>query len=225
MSTPTTTRLTPRAALERFRQGWHALPRRQQWLVLGAVGMVGLGLVDALLVAPAEQRHRTQRQQIEAHEQQRTRAERDAARTAAEQERLRAEDAALRERLTRAEDAIAQARAGLTSPEGLRQRVRDLTQDGSVRLLALTTLTPEPVVLDGVGPAPGAAPGAALYRFPLTVTVEGSYEALRSYLARLEATDQGLRWQTLSLDNRHWPQVRLEVRVALLADRPYWRGP
>jgi type II secretory pathway component PulM len=219
MSAPSFSLRPAQVALERYRAWWAGLPPRQQWLVVGAVAVTGLGLVDAALIAPAEQRHKAQRQQIEAAEQQRTKAAHDAARVATEQARLHADEAALRARLTQADASIVQARAGLTSPEGLRQRVRDLTQDGSVRLVALTTLTPEPVNVDGAGSGP------ALYRFPLTVTVEGPYGALRDYLARLETSEQGLRWQSLSLDNRRWPDVRLEVRIALLSDRPDWRGP
>lgn len=209
--------------IERTRAWWRALPRRQQWLVLGAAAVAGLGAVDTLIVAPAEQRHRELRQKIEAAEQQRERVQQAAAQAGAEQARLRDEDRALRERLVRADASIAQARAGLTSPEGLHERLRELTEDGRVRLVSLASASPEPVAVDGT--ATGQPGASGLYRFPVSVTVEGPYGGLRDYLARLESTDQGLHWHSVSLDNRRWPDVRLELRLALLSERPYWKGP
>jgi hypothetical protein len=66
---------------------------------------------------------------------------------------------------------------------------------------------------------------ALLYRMPVTATVEGSYAALRDHLAKLEAGEAGLAWQSLSLDNANWPKVRMELKLMLISDRPQWRGP
>jgi type II secretory pathway component PulM len=208
---------------ERYAVWWRALPRRQQWLVLGAAAIAGLGLVDTLLIAPAGQRHRAAQTQIDAQSQKQAKAATDAARIASEQERLRAQEQGLRQRLDAAEAAIVQARAGLTTPHGLRERVRDLTQDSAVRLVSLNTLNPEPVQFDNAAAPAGTPP--SLYRFTLNVVVEGAYAALGDYLDRLEASEQGLEWHTAALDNRHWPDVRLELRLVLLSDRPYWKGP
>lgn len=227
------------AGLRRLGARWSALPRRQQCLVLGAIAVAALGATDALVLAPSDREQRALRTQLSTLQQQAARAQADATRQATVQQALKAEEAELRRRLDSAEQAIAAARTTIAGPSELRERIRDLSQDGAVRLVALHTLAPEPVQVGAS--APPAAPPAAtpagptgspdgrarstLYRYPIQVSVDGSYAALRDYLARLEGSDDGLHWHSVSLDNRNWPAVRLELRLFVLGDQPLWKGP
>jgi TolA-binding protein len=214
---------------------WTSQPPRHQSMVLVALVALGVGAMDLGVLGKTDQQQAALKMQLQSLQQQAARAQAEAARVEQEQRGLRSEESALRSRLATAEAAIASAKSGLVDPAALRQRIRDLSQDSSVRLVALATLPSEPVqsaatstaAPAAAASAPGTAgmPGAVLYRMPIQVTVSGPYEALGDYLERLEASEAGLRWQSLSLDNRDWPSVKLELRLFVLGDRPVWKGP
>lgn len=210
-------------AWTRWTTWFQGQPLRQQALVIGAAVVVGIGAIDALVWAPAEKAQRVLRTQIAALTEQGQQRRSQAQAQASEQQRMRAEEKALRERLTAADATIARARSGLTGAEALRQRIRDLSADGAMQLVSLTTLPAEPVSPGAKTPAFEGA--TLLYRMPVTATVVGSYAALRDHLAKLEADEAGLAWQSLALDNAGWPQIRMELRLMLTSDRPQWRGP
>jgi len=210
-----------KAAWSRWTGWWQAQPRRQQLLVIGALFVLGAGSVDALVWSPAEKARRPLRQQIATLNEQASQQRVDLQARAAEQQRLRTVEAALRQRLAAAEATIEGARERISGPEALRRRIRDLSADGSVQLVSLSTLPAEP--LDPA--ARGPAVDARLYRMPVSVTVEGPYAALRDHLAKLEAAEAGLVWHSLSLDNAAWPKVRMELKLMLPSDRAQWRGP
>jgi hypothetical protein len=65
-------------------------------------------------------------------------------------------------------------------------------------------------------------------RFEVTISPEWRARAEkleRDYLARLEGSDDGLLWHSVSLDNRIWPAVRLVLRLFVLGVQPLWKGP
>jgi hypothetical protein len=211
--------------IARWNAWWAAQPRRQQWLVLGALAVVGVGAVDTLLLAPSEKTHKRLRGQIAELVSLNTQRRAEAQAQDAEQQRLRTEDTALRERLAAAQGAIDRARAGVSGPEALRQRIRDLSPQGELRVVSLSTLPAEAVVAQAAaGAAASATAPTGLWRFPVTATVEGPYASLRTHLEGLENSPQGLQWQALSLDNANWPNVRLELKLSVLSDRAQWRG-
>ena len=222
-----------RAAAQRLDAVWNALPRRQQLMVLAAIVVLGIGITDLAVLSPTDRQQSDLRQQLAGLQQQAARLQAAAAKVDQEQRALRDEEAELRGRLERADQAIAGAAAAIADPAAMRQRIRDLSQDASVRLLSLATLPAEPVQPGVAGgsadaarvPPAGASELPVLYRIPIQVTVEGPYAALREYLQRLETSEAGLRWQSVSLDNRDWPAVRLEIRLFVLGDRPVWKGP
>lgn len=213
----------------RWTTWWRSQPLRQQLLVLGAIVVLGFGAIDMLVVSPADKAQRPLRNQIATLTEQDHKRQQQIKEQAAEQQRLRAEETALRARLAAADNTLTQARAGLTGPEALRRRIRELSADGSVQLVSLSTLPAEPVSLaasaTSAGPRVRAEGAGLLYRMPVTATVEGPYAALREHLAKLEAADAGLTWQSLSLDNAAWPKVRMELKLMLISDRPQWRAP
>lgn len=239
-TTPAPGRSSPlgSAWLSRVRTWWQAQALRQQWLMLAALTVAGIGTTDALVLGPGDREQRALRAQLSTLQQQAARAQAEASRLADEQQVLRAQEAELRTRLAAADRAIASARTNIAGPAELRQRIRDLSQGGDVRLVALTTLPPEPVQVSpsaagataaaaAAVPLGAEAPAtkAALFRYPIQVSVDGPYAALRDYLVRLEESDAGLRWHSVALDNRDWPAVRLEVRLFVLGDQPVWKGP
>lgn len=214
---------------ERWSRWWGAQPRRQQVLVVAALGVLGLGAIDVGLLTPAQKQQQPMRQQIARLEAQRAQQQAQASARDAEQQALRAEEKALRDRLVEADRRIAKARAGIAGPEALRQRMRELSPQGEVQVLSLTTQPAEPLALASRNtsgdPAPGASGQAAIYRMPVVAVVEGPYPALRRHLAALEDADGGLAWQSLALDNANWPRVKLELQLSLLSDRAQWKGP
>lgn len=209
-----------KAIWSRWVSWWSALPSRQQWLVLGALVMLGLGAIDSLLLAPAQKAERALRGKLVEQTATRTRLKAEGLAARAEQARLRTEEAALQKRLRAAEARIAEAKANLSGPAVLRQRIRALSQDSGVRLVSLAS---QPVETLEVGNSPGQG-GAKLYRIPLTATLEGPYAALLAHLQQLEKSPQGLAWQRIKLDNSTWPAVRMEIKLFMLSDQPQWRG-
>jgi hypothetical protein len=214
-----------KAQFARWTTWWAAQPRRQQWLVLGALAVVGAGAVDTLVLAPSEKTHKRLRAQTAELAGLSARRQAEAQLHDAEQMRLRTEEAALRKRMEAAQGAIDRARAGVSGPEALRQRIRDLSPQGELRVVALSTLPAEAVAAQAAaGVAPAATGPTGLWRFPVTATVEGPYASLRTHLEKLENSPQGLQWQALSLDNATWPNVRMELKLSVLSDRAQWRG-
>jgi hypothetical protein len=182
--------------------------------------VLGVGVIDALLLAPAQLAERRLRARLSEQTATRTRLQAEALAARTEQARLRSEESALQRRLRLAEERIAEAKANLSGPAVLRQRIRALSQDAALRLVSLVS---QPVEAIEVGGA--AAQGAAkLYRFPLTATLEGPYPALQEHLRQLETSQQGLAWQGIKLDNSNWPAVRMEIKLFMLSDQPQWRG-
>jgi multidrug efflux pump subunit AcrA (membrane-fusion protein) len=215
---------------QHFVDWWNKLPSKQHKLFLLALFVLTVGLGDLLVVSPAAREQRRLRAQIENINGKLADAEAEARTRAAQQQRLHDEEVALRQRLTEAEAQIASASKALVSPETLRARIRELTAHGEgVHLVELATLPIEPVSLVSGTPTlrtekQGVDGSATLYRLSVVVVVDGSYETLRTYLGALEKTQLGLRWSSVALDNKNWPQVRMELHLFLLSDHPQWRG-
>ena len=213
-----------------FIDWWNKLPTRQHKLLLVALLICCAGVGDLVLLTPQSRVQRRLQGQYNNLQTQLFDAQTAADARAAEDKRLHEEEANLRQRLTEAETQIAQASKALVNSESLRGRIRELTGRGEgVRLVELSTLPIEPVSLVAGGattraernPADGSA---TLYRLNVSVTVEGNYPALRAYLSTLEQSQLGLRWSSVSLDNKHWPAVRMELNLFMLSDKPVWRG-
>jgi hypothetical protein len=215
---------------QKFIDWWNRLPARQHKMILLAMLVLCIGMSDMLVISPAARSQRRLQGQIENINTRLADAEGEARTRATQQQRLHDEEAALRQRLADAESQIASASKSLVSAETLRLRIRELSAQGSgVRLLDLTTLAIEPVSLVSGTPTlrterQSLDNGATLYRLSVVVVVEGSYDALRAYLSALEQTQLGLRWSSVTLENKNWPQVRMELRLFLLSDQAQWRG-
>lgn len=215
---------------QHFIDWWNKLPSKQHKLFLLALLVLAVGLSDLLVVTPAAKEQRRLRGQIENINARLADAEAEAHTRAVQQQRLHDEEVALRQRLSDAEGQIASASKALVSAETLRARIRELTAQGDgVHLVELTTQPIEPVSLVSGTPTlrtekQGVDNSATLYRLSVVVVVEGSYEALRAYLGALEQTQLGLRWSSVALDNKVWPQVRMELHLFLLSDHAQWRG-
>jgi hypothetical protein len=215
---------------QQFIDWWNRLPARQHKLMLLALLVLCVGLSDMLVISPASRAQRRLQGQIENINTRLADAEGEARTRAAQQQRLHDEELALRQRLADAESQISSASKSLVSAETLRLRLRELSAQGAgVRMLDLSTLPIEPVSLVSGTPTvrtdkQSLDNGATLYRLSVVVVVEGSYDGLRAYLAALEQTQLGLRWSSVALDSKNWPQVRMELRLFLLSDQAQWRG-
>ncbi len=227
-ATPPASTRSPTARMHRVLAAWHALGLRQQLLVLAAASAALLGLLDAFHLAPAAADRRQMTARIETLERDGARRTAEVARQRAEQDALRAREAAVRAQLAGVEQGLAQVREQRVGPQALRERLRALSTHGGIRLVSLTTTPATPVQLAAGGAGAGAGAGAQgkapLYRHGLSVTVEGSYADLQAYLASLEGSELGLQWSLVALDAKHWPAVRLDLKLFVLGDQPVWRG-
>jgi len=96
-----------------------------------------------------------------------------------------------------------------------------------VRVIGLKTLAPQDlrgaVAAAPATSAPAAAPGPALYRHGVEITVEGPYADLMGYLAALEALPgPKLLWGGVKLKVERHPAVQLSFTVYTLSLDRAW---
>lgn len=193
---------------------WQRRPLREK-LLLGFVALAALlAGIDASLTSPLEKKlRRTLADQ--ASLQARAAELREAAPAA----QAIAREAALRDRLARAERTRTdvERRVGDTArlPETLRAIVATV---GSVKVLELD--------LSGdaeAPPQPGPVDGPRkLHRLPISLKVAGSYDELQLLLTQIERHADALQWQSLTLDNAEWPAIQLTLKAWVWSTDPRW---
>lgn len=213
-----------------------ARPQRERMaLVLAALAVVLL-LADTLWLTPAFQAFgdaskalaaaRTDQQAL-ADETERRRVQGDANRRA-----LDADIAQWRLRTSQGAQALADTQAGLIGPDRMVALLEQmLPRQGSVKVVALTTLAPQDARTP-IAPPPGAAStpaaaatgdGAPLYRHGVEITVEGSYGDLMAWLSSLETLPgPRLLWGGVKLNVDQHPTVRLSLTVYTLSLDRTW---
>lgn len=139
-------------------------------------------------------------------------------------ERLKIERDKMAGLIARAE-TILQTNSGSSAVEGL----RNLTNmQAGLKLVALRTIPPEPVVVASASPAlapkaPGAAQPAAsapvatvaplqIFRSGVEMTVQGSYPALVAFMSAVEKSAPRLLWGDMSLET-NYPESRLRLTL------------
>lgn len=193
---------------------WQQRPLREK-LLLGIVALAALlAGMDASVTSPLEKKLRRsladqatlQARAAELHD--------DTPAT-----RSRAQEAALRERLSRAERTRTdfERRVGDAArlPETLRAIVATV---GNVKVLELD-LSGDTEAPAQPGPADG--PGR-LHRLPITLKVAGSYDELQVLLTQIERHADALQWQSLMLDNAEWPAIQLTLKAWVWSTDPRW---
>lgn len=212
-----------------------ARPQRERMAIVLAALAVVLLLADKLWLTPAFQAFgdaskalaaaRTDQQAL-ADETERRRVQGDANRRA-----LDADIAQWRQRTSQGAQSLADTQAGLIGPDRMVALLEQmLPRQGSVKVVALTTLAPQDARTP-IAPPPGAAStpaaatgdGAALYRHGVEITVEGSYGDLMAWLSSLETLPgPRLLWGGVKLNVDQHPTVRLSLTVYTLSLDRTW---
>lgn len=203
-----------------------SLSRRDRVLLLGL--LVGLLILawDALVWSPLHQRGKgLQAQLVQAQSDQMTQqqqidqltlllAEDPDAANRQQREQLQAE-------LTRLEQELDQAVAGIVTPQEMPELLARLLKDRhGLRLLRLENLPPVPML----DVAAGDPSEINLYRHPLRIELEGSYLEVLAYLRAVEEATGGLAWESLELRVTAYPLSRIQVVVHTLSSRKEWIG-
>lgn len=217
---------------------YDALSSRERWMVAAAVlgGIVLLGLM--LVIEPAMQRAALAER---ASAEQRSQLAGLQAQMLALQSpgqdpdvAARAELDGLKKTLGELGSRISAMEGSLLPPERMPGLLEDLIgRSSGLRLLSLRTLPVSPV-LDtpaakapeggevGDKPADTTPPAAGLYKHGVEIRLEGGYQALAAYLARLEKSPQRLLWSNVSLSADKHPKLVLTLTVFTLSLDRTW---
>jgi len=144
----------------------------------------------------------------------------------------RAELDALKKKLGELGSRLAAMEGTLVPPERMPGLLEDLIgRNSGLHLLSLRTLPVTPV-LDKpaaktpaggtVGDKPADSPAAGLYKHGVEIRLEGGYQELATYLARLEKSPQKLLWSTVSLTADKYPKLVLTLTVFTLSLDRTW---
>lgn len=200
---------------EQLHAWWQQRPLREK-LLLGGVALAAvLALLDASITSPLEKKLRrtlAEQAMLQARAAD-VRADPPAAQALAQ-------EAALRERLSRAERSRTELdrRVGDAArlPETLRAIVATV---GTVKVLELDLSG------DAEPPAPPGSPDGGprkLHRLPITLKVAGSWDELQMVLTQIERHADALQWQSLVLDNAEWPAIQLTLKAWVWSHDPRW---
>ncbi len=118
---------------------------------------------------------------------------------------------------------IQQAIVGVIPPDQMAQFLEQLLrQDHPVEIVAATNLPPIPVTLT----LPAAVAGQPdqvvplLYRHAIQIQFQGEYRNIVTYLKAVEALPWRVVWQSMQLDTRAYPQVKVELIIETLSLKP-----
>lgn len=217
---------------------YDALSSRERWMVAAAVlgGIVLLGLM--LFIEPAMQRAALAER---ASAEQRSQLAGLQAQILALQSpgqdpdvAVRAELDGLKKMLGELGSRISAMEGALLPPERMPGLLEDLIgRDSGLRLLSLRTLPVSPVLDTPAVKAPEGGdvgdkqaetslPSAGLYKHGVEIRLEGGYQALATYLARLEKSPQKLLWSNVSLSADKHPKLVLTLTVFTLSLDRTW---
>lgn len=220
------------SALARVGPWWAQRPPRERWMLLGGSIAAALVLMDTLWTAPLEKQLRRANAELTEREESLNKASQVPLPAANELQRLREQEAALRERLQLAQAAA--TRMGKQTAE-LPQVLRTLTGQGgtggSLKLLALELLPDVAATQPAASAATSATTSAGtpvepgkrrLYRLPVQLSVSGSYDDLQRLMQSIERDAPSLQWMSVSVDSSDWPAIKLTLRAQAISTRPTW---
>jgi MSHA biogenesis protein MshJ len=146
----------------------------------------------------------------------------------------RAELDGLKKALAELASRFAAMEGTLVPPERMPGLLENLIgRNSGLRLLSLRTLPVTPVLdkpaaktpegaVAADKPADAALPAAGLYKHGVEIRLEGGYQELASYLARLEQSPQKLLWSNVSLSADKHPKLVLTLTVFTLSLDRIW---
>jgi MSHA biogenesis protein MshJ len=219
---------------QKLTERFNALQPRERAIILIAV-VAGTALIfDALAFQPAQARRKFLEQQIVQARQQLKTAE------AILQTKQSVGDShavkrtyrdALRDRLAEIDQNIKGLQEGLVPPERMAKLLEGvLARTGGAQLLSLRALPPQR--FESAAPAPKAGaqvakpapkePERTIYQHGFEVTLQGSYDDLYEYLARLEKLPWQMFWNRISVQAEQHPRLRMTLTVQTLSLTSAW---
>ena len=221
---------------QKLAERFNALQPRERAIVLLAV-VIGTALVfDAVLFQPAEARKKLlERQIVQAREQLKTaEAVMQTKQSVGDSHAVkRTYRDALRGRLAEIEQNIKGLQEGMVPPERMAKLLEGvLSRTSGLQLLSLRALPPRRFDSGEAAPAPKAGAQAAkpapreseraIYQHSFEVTLQGSYDDLYEYLARLEKLPWQMFWSRISVQALEHPRLRMTLTVQTLSLAEAW---
>lgn len=219
-------------ALRDLADRFERLSLRERVLVAAAAAALLLLAWDAALMAPLDREHRRRQAQVEG-----LRAEVDGLRrsvAALEAQGSVDRDREKRERVAALQDEIAAldrqlagATLGLIAPREMARVLQQvLARTSKLKLRALRTLPPEPVIAPAAAGTATATPAAAaqIYRHGVEIEVDGTYLEALALLESLEALPWRFLWDRIEYRVETHPRGRLKLVIHTLGLQPGWVG-
>lgn len=219
--------------MEALKQRWQvwamhieALSFRERLLsFLAAAGL----LIGVLFLGAIEPTLKRQEQAIEAHDEIQREMQSMSAQLAARTEQLFDRKAQELKALHKEADALEQnlrsGAGGVIPPERMVEALKSLldAQTG-LKLVAMTTLSPEPLFKTPSEPTDGpvSAPLTQFYRHSMELKVQGSYAALTRYVETLERLPWSIQWHAMALNAASHPDIVLFLRLSTLNEVKQW---
>lgn len=214
---------------------YDTLAQRERWMTAIAV-LGGLALtVVVLFIDPATERLSLTEQALSNQKLQLTnlRAQTLALQSQGQdpEHAARSELDGLKRQLAELDTRLASVSDTLVPPQKIPSLLENLIgQSSGLRLLELRTLPVTSVVekktvaVNGENAKINAAQGVSnsLFKHGVEIRLEGSYQNLAAYLARLEQAPAKLLWSSASLSAEQYPKLELTLRVFTLSLDRTW---
>lgn len=221
-----------KAYWEKLAATYDAYSQRERWMIAAAV-LGGIVLIGAMLfLDPALKRSRLADQTLADQRMELTnlQAQIAALQSPAQDPDVaaRSELAEFKRRLAELGGRFADIEATLVPPQRMPGLLEDLIgRSGGLRLLSLRTLPVAPVLDKKAGEKTGedkkvADTSAGLFKHGVEIKLEGSYQELASYLARLEKSPAKLLWSGVALSADKHPKLVLTLTVFTLSLDRTW---
>ena len=226
-----------------MKEQWHKLaerfaalqPRERAIILIAAVAGTAL-IFDAVAFQPAQARRKSMEGQIVQARQQLKTAE------AIMQTKQSVGDShavkrtyrdALRGRLAEIDQNMKGLQEGMVPPERMARLLEGvLARTGGLQLVSLRALPPKRFQSGGAAPAPKAGAQAAkpapkeseraIYQHSFEITLQGTFDDMYEYLARLEKLPWQMFWSRISVQTEQHPRLRMTLTVQTLSLAEAW---
>lgn len=221
------------------KSAWYAArPKREKWILAVAGLAVVWAVTDAMWLTPATRAFKLQSSTLVQKESELTQLE--IQRTSLHESirsrdtELRRSTEAARTQLATIIGQLADFEKALVPARQMPEFLRGLLPGAGVDVIALRTLAPTPLILraqrkegdkDGAAKEPigkDATPAANIYKHGIEITLSGNYDALVSYLSRLENAPQKVLWGRLDLKVEKHPRNEMTLMLYTLSLDPSW---
>lgn len=205
--------------------------RERQIILACTVGVLGL-LWFQIFVGPALAKAETQQKKIVSLNADRIALDQDVAKVKGQLQidpnvRVRKEISRLEGLDSNLNKQVTELSAGWITPAAMADALRQvLAQRGKLKLVSLTSLSPEPLA-DAKTAGPAAASGdlmQSVYVHGMEVVLSGTYFDVVEYLDALEAIPWQFHWQLLRYEVDEFPNATVTLKVQTYSSERGWIG-